>query len=109
LVELDSSWARAWMRLLDGHGPWRSTTHGDLREKQAHRGAPRQTSNPSVWAVLGLTSAATDQDIKRAYRARALLVHPDRGGSVEEFRALQRAYEEALLRRMRRKAGPNPR
>jgi len=55
----------------------------------------------SVWQTLGLTGAASEREIKAAYRKRALEAHPDRGGSDEAFRALQRAYESALKRSAR--------
>jgi DnaJ family protein A protein 2 len=63
---------------------------------------PRTTlrSQPeiSVWAVLGLTARASAEDVKSAYRRRALTLHPDRGGDAVQFRALHAAYEEALRR-----------
>ena len=34
------------------------------------------------------------KDVKRAYRLLALLHHPDKGGDLETFRLVQRAYEE---------------
>ncbi len=46
---------------------------------------------------LGLTVPVTPEDVKQAFRERAKLAHPDReGGSVEEFRKLQSAFDEAL-------------
>jgi hypothetical protein len=44
-------------------------------------------------AVLGVRERATREDIKRAYRARVLETHPDRGGDRAEFEAVVRAYE----------------
>ena len=41
----------------------------------------------------------SDADLARAYKARALQLHPDRGGSTEAFQALQAAYEEVLKQR----------
>ena len=44
--------------------------------------------------VLGLTPAASDEDIKAAYRNLSKRVHPDvAGGSAELFRRVQVAYE----------------
>ncbi len=101
LLEIESSWARAWSNVLVGKEPWPSA-----RTAEAASGAlrPRSASSnkPSVWHTLGLTPQATLLDIKRAYRARALEAHPDRGGSDEAFRALQSAYESALERRKHR-------
>jgi DnaJ-class molecular chaperone len=38
------------------------------------------------------------EDIKRAFRKRALETHPDRGGDAAEFRRVQRAYEKLTHR-----------
>jgi len=103
LTEIESSWARAWANVLVGKDPWPSA-----RAESGHE-APkaRTTANAtSVWQTLGLEAGATVLEIKRAYRARALQTHPDRGGSAEEFRAVQSAYESALKRR---KHSPKPR
>ena len=40
----------------------------------------------SLYKALGVASAATDADIRTAYRRRALATHPDKGGSAEAFR-----------------------
>lgn len=104
LVELDPSFARAWARVLRGEAPWpeRETPapeHASLPNASARSGAA-----PSVWSVLGLSAHASATDVKRAYRQRALVVHPDRGGDAASFRALHAAYTEAL-RRLLRKPG----
>jgi hypothetical protein len=103
LTEIESSWARAWANILVGKEPWPST--GPASDHEAPK--PRATANaPSIWQTLGLEAGATVVEIKRAYRARALQTHPDRGGSAAEFRAVQSAYESALKRRKR---SPKPR
>jgi hypothetical protein len=56
------------------------------------RAAPR---DPSL-AALGLTSSASPDDVKRAFRERAKVAHPDAGGSSEAFIALRTSYERAL-------------
>jgi hypothetical protein len=96
LSEIESSWARAWSNILVGKEPWPSTRAGSGHEAPK----PHTSANAtSVWQTLGLGAGATVVEIKRAYRARALQTHPDRGGSAEEFRAVQSAYESALKRR----------
>lgn len=49
----------------------------------------------NLYAVLGVTPDASDEQIRRAYRQRALQLHPDHNpgdqGSVERFRALSAA------------------
>ncbi|KPA75708.1 hypothetical protein ABB37_08263 [Leptomonas pyrrhocoris] len=72
------------------------------------------------YRVLELSrGAATEAEVKRAYRKKALLLHPDRNpNGGEAFKALQDAYEAALLdvkrggggygRDERGPAGPSP-
>lgn len=93
LARLDPSWARAWARVLQGDPPWSSA-------EPRRTAAPRPAAAPSlsVWAVLGLSSKASVDDVKSAYRKHALSLHPDRGGDAPQFRALHTAYQEALRR-----------
>ena len=48
------------------------------------------------YAALGVSSAATSAEIKKAFRQQAALHHPDRNaadGAAARFRAVQEAYE----------------
>jgi DnaJ-class molecular chaperone len=48
------------------------------------------------YAALGISSAATLADIKKAFRQQASLHHPDRNsdaGAPARFRAVQEAYD----------------
>jgi DnaJ-class molecular chaperone len=48
------------------------------------------------YAALGLASSATLADVKKAYRQKAALYHPDRNaaeGAADRFRAIQAAYD----------------
>lgn len=49
----------------------------------------------SLYDVLGLRHTATEQDVKRAYYALALMHHPDRsqGAPSDKFVAIQAAFE----------------
>ena len=63
------------------------------------------------YALLGITSAATDSEVKMAFRKKAMECHPDRcaGGSEEEcklanekFRIVNEAYEAIkMVRQMK--------
>ena len=113
LVEIEPYWARAWARVLLGRPPWgvraegaassahsrprgRSTTATDGDKATA-------TSTTSIWETLGITARATADELKRAFRRRALATHPDRGGDAEAFRQVQRAFKEAQRRIARRR------
>jgi len=62
---------------------------------------PSQASNMSssrtaFYDLLEVGTNATEQDLKRAYRKRALRLHPDRGGDAEEFKRMKSAYDVLL-------------
>ena len=46
--------------------------------------------------ILGVSQKASLQSIKAAYKKKALLLHPDRGGNQEEFKKLSNAYQNIL-------------
>ncbi|MFC6731080.1 MULTISPECIES: ferredoxin Fer [unclassified Haladaptatus] len=46
----------------------------------------------SPFDVLGIEPGADDSTVVQAYRQRVKETHPDRGGSVREFKAVQTAY-----------------
>jgi hypothetical protein len=47
-------------------------------------------------AVLGLLPPYELADVKAAYRDKALLAHPDRGGDPADFIRLKQAYDQAV-------------
>lgn len=46
--------------------------------------------------ILGCQENATEDEIKKAYRDKAKIHHPDAGGTADEFNAIQKAYEQGL-------------
>src|SRR5262249_4541609 len=74
------SFADAWAK--DWFGWFNST-----------RAAPHE---PAWWVVLGVPPTRTRDEIKRAYWHRAKVVHPDNGGTPDQFHILTHAYEQAL-------------
>lgn len=48
---------------------------------------------PDPWSILGVSASATHEEVKRAYRAKTSQVHPDRGGSDEQQKLVNLAYE----------------
>ena len=63
---------------------------------QEPKAMPSPRHLPRCFHVLGLDEGGDTAAVKRAFRRRALQLHPDRGGSHEGFIALVAAYEQAL-------------
>ena len=109
LVEIEPYWARAWARILLGRPPWGVRAEGAASSFNAHGRSTTATTNAarattaSIWETLGITARATADDLKRAFRQRALDTHPDRGGDAEAFRQVQSAFKEAQRRIARRR------
>ena len=98
LVPIEARRGRAWMRILRGQPPW--TPRDEARKRVAGAPAPpregEQVQRASSFAILGIEPGATEDEIKRAYRKKALETHPDRGGDPAVFRVVQQAFERAL-------------
>lgn len=50
-------------------------------------------SSMNPFTILGVSSDATEEQVKSAYRAKANQCHPDKGGNQSEFIQVQAAYE----------------
>ena len=50
---------------------------------------------PEYMEILGLSPPYAMEDVKKAYRDRVMQVHPDQGGSRDEFDQLQDAFDQA--------------
>ena len=94
LTTIEPYWARAFNRTLRGEAP---PPPPSPKPARVERPSPPR----SAWEVLGVPTGASVADIKRAYRQRALALHPDRGGDADAFRALTRAYDKVLARKKR--------
>ena len=46
------------------------------------------------YSVLGVNPGATKDEVKKAFKKRAMETHPDRGGNEEEFKKVNEAYEQ---------------
>ena len=47
----------------------------------------------TYYNLLGIDRACTKSEITKAYRKKAMIMHPDKGGDEEEFKSLVEAYE----------------
>ncbi len=47
----------------------------------------------NAYGLLNIPNTASLEQIRTSYRAKAFLHHPDRGGKVESFLAIQKAFE----------------
>eukprot|EP00971_Amphidinium_carterae_P275947 5475490-Amphidinium_carterae.1 len=56
-------------------------------------GVAKAPAEGTLYAALGVARDASPTTIRSAYRRKALLAHPDRGGSQEEFVRLSKALE----------------
>ena len=50
----------------------------------------------SDFEVLGVSAVASPEEIKKAFRTLSKTLHPDSGGSENEFQELQGAYERIV-------------
>ena len=57
-----------------------------------------QIENNAAYYTLGVSTLSSSSDVKKAYHKLSRKLHPDKGGSNEQFRALQDAYQEVLKR-----------
>lgn len=56
--------------------------------------------------ILGVQPTATEEEIKKAYRKKAMESHPDKGGDAEEFKKVLDAYE--ILTGKKQEPRPEP-
>lgn len=84
------------MRAIERHG-------GAVVMDRAFEGftaLPPPTSERPWWEVLGVSRAASPEEIKAAHRAAVVAAHPDKpGGSHDKMAALNRARDAGLAER----------
>lgn len=82
---------------------WFRLAENMARGRRQYAPPPRQRRYAGGFAadmeLLGLTEMPLDaRDLVRAMRKRAMVTHPDHGGSAEAFREMFAAYERLLKR-----------
>ena len=56
--------------------------------------------------ILGVKPGATEEEVKKAYRKKAVETHPDKGGNEEDFKKVTEAYE--ILTGKKQEPRPQP-
>jgi hypothetical protein len=97
---VDGHWAGAWKRIRAGVPPFpkraaEPSLSGDERPAEA-RARP-----VDPYVLLGVDAKASLDDVKAAFRKKALEHHPDQGGTPAAFMAIKRAYDAVVKRRTR--------
>lgn len=88
-----SRWDRERERQEQAAGAARSFSVDEFDRLLREFGRPKV---PPALVALGLGLGATAADVGKAYRQRAFVAHPDRGGSDAAFIELTKARDEAL-------------
>jgi curved DNA-binding protein CbpA len=66
------------------------------------------SASSDAYAVLGVSSDASEEDLRRAYRKALRRTHPDTGGVAAEFHAVQAAWESVGTPEDRARYDPSP-
>jgi DnaJ-class molecular chaperone len=78
------------MRQLKRHGG------GAMMDRALAGFAALPPPPPSCWEVLGVRPGTNPTGVEQAYRAKAVKLHPDRGGSDKAMAELNAARDQAL-------------
>jgi hypothetical protein len=73
---------------------------GDMMEAafDGFKSLPEPQAQQKSWCeILEVKPWATAEQIKEAYRKKAMEVHPDKGGTSEMFTIVKNAYDQGLL------------
>ena len=70
-----------------------SNFHDNPFEDRASPRSRSPTKDEASLNVLGLKRSSSQEDIKKAFREKALKTHPDKGGDPADFRKVREAYE----------------
>ena len=95
LLPIEGRWAGAWVRVRAGLPPF-----VDPVGATAIVASPRPIDPHTL---LGVPPGAPLEEVKAAFRRKALEHHPDRGGDAAAFIAVKRAYDRIMRRRAGRR------
>ena len=74
----------------------------ELRGQNTPQAPMSSNEEELCYKVLGLTPSASWDEIEKAYRTKAKIHHPDKGGDEDAMRTLNDVY--AILKKRRRRA-----
>ena len=95
IIVIVLQWAGIWPMVIRSLRELR----GDHVEPQSYQNASPSSPPASrdgldlSFKLLGISPSSSWPEIERAYRAKAKIHHPDRGGDDDTMRALNDAYE----------------
>lgn len=80
--------------VLSATGLWPRIAQGlrELRGESVIDDIPHPDNLDLCYKMLGISPSAAWEDVERAYRSKAKIHHPDRGGDDDTMRALNEAY-----------------
>ncbi len=92
--------------VLSMTGLWPKIVQGlrDLRGDGGGSGPVSANDMDSYYKILGVSTTAPWGEIEKAYRSKAKIHHPDRGGDEDAMRVLNDAYNQ--LKQNHRGQGP---
>jgi hypothetical protein len=99
---IDGHWAGAWKRIRAGRVPFPTRSQKPGAAEGVENASRARPVDPYV--LLGIAQTASIEDVKAAFRKKALEHHPDRGGTAAGFMAIKRAYDAIVKRRARKRS-----
>lgn len=76
-----------------GGFPFEEFAGGGMGGPRGRGGPKKEVDNKRFYDLLGVPKNATLDEIKKAFRKKALKEHPDKGGDAEKFKELSYAHE----------------
>jgi len=101
-------WVSMIILVLSATGLWPTIMRGlrELRGDPVEDASPQRGSGPDgdldmCFRMLGISPSSSWDEIEKAYKRKAKIHHPDRGGDEDTMRALNEAYNR--LKRLRKR------